>query len=87
MSSFWSYFSCAEEGEKLTVVLSLLPSYLFDRVFEPESTQDEVFRETALPLLPGLLDGYNATVFAYGVSGGPTSLLFATNEGKEGSRS
>ena len=27
-----------------------------------------VFERTAKPLLPGVLDGYNATVFAYGVS-------------------
>lgn len=29
--------------------------------------QEEVFTKTAKPLLPGVLDGYNATVFAYGV--------------------
>lgn len=41
--------------------------YCFDRVFEQKATQVEVFEQTALPLLPGLLDGFNATVFAYGV--------------------
>lgn len=34
-----------------------------------ESTQDEVYENTAKPLLDGVLKGYNATVFAYGVSG------------------
>jgi kinesin family protein 18/19 len=33
-----------------------------------EATQSMVFERTAKPLLPGVLDGYNATVFAYGVS-------------------
>ena len=33
-----------------------------------EATQDEVFRRTAMPLLEGILTGYNATIFAYGVS-------------------
>lgn len=42
--------------------------YCFDRVFEKTATQEQVFENTALPLLPGLLDGFNATVFAYGVS-------------------
>ena len=42
--------------------------YAFDRVFAKDTTQDEVFEDTAKPLLPGLFDGFNATVFAYGVS-------------------
>ena len=42
--------------------------YVFDRVFGMDATQEAVFRDTALPLLEGVLDGYNATVFAYGVS-------------------
>jgi len=45
--------------------------YAFDRVFAKDTTQDEVFNDTAKPLLPGLFDGFNATVFAYGVSGTP----------------
>lgn len=44
-----------------------LRRYCFDRVFDQKATQEEVFEQTALPLLPGLLDGFNATVFAYGV--------------------
>jgi kinesin family protein 18/19 len=42
--------------------------YVFDHVFQMDTTQEEVFEKTAKPLLPGVLDGYNATVFAYGVS-------------------
>lgn len=41
---------------------------MFDRVFGMDATQEAVFKDTALPLLEGVLDGYNATVFAYGVS-------------------
>lgn len=42
--------------------------YAFDRVFSKDSTQEEVFENTAKPVLEGLFDGFNATVFAYGVS-------------------
>lgn len=33
-----------------------------------DASQQEVFEKTAKSLLPGVLDGYNSTVFAYGVS-------------------
>jgi len=41
--------------------------FMFDRVFGSEARQVDVYEGTARPLLNGLLDGYNATVFAYGV--------------------
>jgi hypothetical protein len=42
--------------------------YIFDEVLNQEATQSMVFERTAKPLLPGVLEGYNATIFAYGVS-------------------
>lgn len=42
--------------------------FMFDRVFGHDTTQQQVYETTAQPLLKGILDGYNATVFAYGVS-------------------
>lgn len=41
--------------------------FMFDRVFRHDSSQQDVYDGTARPLLNNLLDGYNATVFAYGV--------------------
>ena len=41
--------------------------YAFDRVFPPETTQQEVYHGTVEPMLTGLLSGFNASVFAYGV--------------------
>lgn len=41
----------------------------FDRVFGGESTQVDVFNETARPLIEDVLNGYNATIFAYGQTG------------------
>jgi hypothetical protein len=45
---------------------------MFDRVFSHEARQQDVYESTSQPLLKGLFDGYNATVFAYGVR----SLLY-----------
>ncbi|KAH0839720.1 P-loop containing nucleoside triphosphate hydrolase protein [Lanmaoa asiatica] len=53
--------------------------FMFDRVFNGEARQGEVYAATAKPLLDGLLDGYNATVFAYGATGcGKTHTISGT---------
>ena len=39
-------------------------AFTFDRVFGPESTQDQVFNYAAVPLIKDVLSGYNATIFA-----------------------
>ncbi|KAF9221927.1 kinesin-domain-containing protein [Gyrodon lividus] len=53
--------------------------FMFDRVFDGEARQEEVYAATAKPLLNGLLDGYNATVFAYGATGcGKTHTISGT---------
>eukprot|EP01031_Cornospumella_fuschlensis_P022952 gene22952-27931_t len=44
-------------------------AFNFDRIFGAESTQEEVFQETAKPLIEDVLAGYNATIFAYGQTG------------------
>ncbi|EAL23507.1 hypothetical protein CNBA1540 [Cryptococcus deneoformans B-3501A] len=55
--------------------------YVFDQVFGMGAEQEEVFTKTAKPLLPGVLDGYNATVFAYGATGcGKTHTISGTEE-------
>lgn len=41
--------------------------FMFDRVFGHDARQQDVYEATSMPLLKGLFDGYNATVFAYGV--------------------
>lgn len=48
--------------------------YAFDYVFEPGSSQDSVYHHTAKFLIHGVLDGYNATVFAYGNTGAGNML-------------
>jgi hypothetical protein len=60
------------DGELLSLLLMTEPNsrYVFDEVLNQEATQSMVFERTAKPILAGVLDGYNATVFAYGVSPG-----------------
>ena len=54
-------------------------SYAFDYVFEPGSSQESVYHHTSKFLIQGVLDGYNATVFAYGNTGaGKTYTMIGT---------
>lgn len=43
--------------------------YAFDCVFDTDATQEEVYQKTARPQIDSVLNGYNATVFAYGATG------------------
>jgi len=44
-------------------------TFAFDRVFDENTTQADVYEATTRSLLDSVLDGYNATVFAYGATG------------------
>ena len=44
-------------------------AFTFDRVYDMESTQAEVYEGTARPVVASALSGYNATIFAYGPTG------------------
>ncbi|KAK3096340.1 tubulin-dependent ATPase kip3, partial [Teratosphaeriaceae sp. CCFEE 6253] len=51
----------------------------FDRVFDDNTTQGDVYEATTKNLLDSVLDGYNATVFAYGATGcGKTHTITGT---------
>lgn len=51
----------------------------FDRVFNPNSTQEDVFNGL-IPALDTVLEGYNACVLAYGQTGtGKTHTLIGEN--------
>jgi len=41
----------------------------FDKVFDENVSQQEVYEATTRGLLDSVLDGFNATVFAYGATG------------------
>lgn len=51
----------------------------FDRVFDDNTNQSDVYEATTRGLLDSVLDGYNATVFAYGATGcGKTHTITGT---------
>ncbi|KAI1431770.1 kinesin motor domain-containing protein [Xylaria sp. CBS 124048] len=53
----------------------------FDRIFDENTTQTEVYEATTKGLLDSVLDGYNATVFAYGATGcGKTHTITGTTQ-------
>ena len=49
-------------------------NFAFDAVFGPESKQVDVFQEVGTPVVKGVLDGYNGTIFAYGQTGSGKSF-------------
>lgn len=44
-------------------------TFTFDTVFEPYSTQLDVYNLAARPIIDNVLEGYNGTIFAYGQTG------------------
>lgn len=55
--------------------------YAFDYAFDKEAGQVEVFSKTTKFLTDGVLNGFNATVFAYGATGaGKTYTMLGTEE-------
>lgn len=43
--------------------------YAFDFAFDKDAPTPEIFQKTTKFLCDGVLNGYNATVFAYGATG------------------
>lgn len=70
-------------GDKMDVLRanrSREKHYAFDHAFEPSTTQESVYQHTAKFLVHGVLDGYNATVFAYGqTSSGKTHTMIGSS--------
>ena len=54
-------------------------TYAFDFAFDKNSTQTTVFENSTKFLIEGVVNGYNATVFAYGATGaGKTYTMLGT---------
>nr|XP_056714047.1 kinesin heavy chain isoform X2 [Euleptes europaea] len=58
-----------------TVIIGGKP-YAFDRVFPPNTTQEQVYHACAMQIVKDVLAGYNGTIFAYGqTSSGKTHTM------------
>ena len=49
-------------------------NFAFDAIFGPDSRQVDVFEEVAAPVVKGVLEGFNGTIFAYGQTGSGKSF-------------
>ncbi len=57
--------------------------FFFDYVFDKNASQQEIYTKTTKPLLEGIVEGFNATVFAYGATGsGKTYTMLGTQSEK-----
>uniref|UniRef100_A0A8C7RYJ8 Kinesin-like protein n=1 Tax=Oncorhynchus mykiss TaxID=8022 RepID=A0A8C7RYJ8_ONCMY len=62
------------QGEDHVVVGS--KPFQFDRVFQPNTTQEQVYNACAQKIVKDVLEGYNGTIFAYGqTSSGKTHTM------------
>lgn len=55
--------------------------FIFDKLFDENSTQNEIYETTTKPSIDAVLEGYNSTIFAYGATGcGKTYTISGTPE-------
>ena len=51
-----------------------------DAIFDPNTTQDRLYKEVVSETISDILNGYNGTVFCYGQSGsGKTFTMFGND--------
>ena len=59
--------------------------FFFDFVFDKNTSQQEIYNKTTKPLLESIIEGFNATVFAYGATGsGKTHTMVGENQSERG---
>jgi kinesin family protein 3/17 len=69
------YFGSAQTSDAKMIeieanpAVALLNEFTFDHVFDIDSSQELVYQTAAKPAVKSILDGYNATLMAYGQTG------------------
>ncbi|CAL0334066.1 unnamed protein product [Lupinus luteus] len=66
--------SCNEGRREVSAVHNIAnkqidKNFAFDKVFGPNSQQNEVYEQAVSPIVYEVLEGYNCTIFAYGQTG------------------
>ena len=60
---------CVEAQPELNKLQIDTSSFTFDRVFDKEAYQEDIFEICSRNLILGCFNGYNATILAYGMTG------------------
>ncbi|XP_060683807.1 kinesin heavy chain [Hemiscyllium ocellatum] len=64
------------KGDDTVNLLGHGKPFVFDKVFSPNTTQEQVYNACAKQIVKDVLDGYNGTIFAYGqTSSGKTHTM------------
>ncbi|XP_048454913.1 kinesin heavy chain [Rhincodon typus] len=64
------------KGDDSVSLLGQGKPFVFDKVFSPNTTQEQVYSACAKQIVKDVLDGYNGTIFAYGqTSSGKTHTM------------
>ena len=69
----------SKEGDSSAYLKSQTSSiheYAFDAVFDPTSTQEDVYNKSAKPYVNKAIIGENVTIFAYGTTGAGKNHLY-----------
>lgn len=59
-------------------------NYFFDYAFDENSEQFDIYNKTAKYLIPSVMEGYNATILAYGATGCGKTFTMVGCDGNEG---
>lgn len=75
------FHNVAQKGRDMLKKQNKQLQFIFDRVFDSTSTNNDVFEGSTKNLISNLLDGYNCSVFAYGATGaGKTHTMLGNKE-------
>ena len=72
--------SCVKaDADNNMVIIGMDRAFSFDRVFDTDSTQEDIFEICAKNLLLSAFSGYNSTIFAYGQTCSGKTYTMGTN--------
>jgi len=61
-----------------------IKTFYFDHTYDYKAKQEEIFQQTAQPILESVMKGYNGTIFAYGQTGtGKTFTMEGAKDPKD----